>query len=162
MKRFAQLFLLLASILASYATPPPTPEPIHDAFARFQDSCPTQCDSLIKELRRRAAPAKDGKAKELFDGLERYLSNIRQDDISRLRRELTSKVEPRKLRESWRRLVVDIVGFRRVLDEFLVEAVVSKSLSIDEGLLARLREFWKQEYYFSWRFGHEAEEPDQN
>ncbi len=156
MKRFAFLSLLFVSNLASYATPPPLPEPLDEAFSRFRKSYPAQCEDLFREIQKRVPQSKDGKSKALFEGLERYLGNLSKDDIPRLERAISDKTKPKELLLALNFLVTDIVGFRRSLDEFVIEASAGKSLLIDDVLLSKLRDFWKEEYHYSLRFRDDA------
>jgi len=136
------------------ATAPPPIEPFDQAFARFSASYPSNCEDLSREVVSRLTPDAQAASKETIAALNRYVQNIRGDDMHGIQRVLDG--ESNDILGSWcARLVVDAVGFRRTLDGLVIENMAKSKLRMDEELLAKLRTFWEQERHFSWRFGLE-------
>lgn len=154
MKRFI-LFLLLVSVPLLSRGSIPKPQPLPEAFADFQKVYPSRCEELLADIRTRIAGKKEKKVEEQFEYADRYRDNLRAD-ILEAQHAFADPKDPAVLAFTLHKICTDLVGFRRSLDALLIEASASKSLSVDDALLAKLRKFWEEEYYFSWRFGSEV------
>jgi len=155
MKRIHQWLFFLSIWLSVQATPPPSPEPLENAFKRFRQVYVAQCDDLVKEMRNRMPQPQDKHQIELLTVLEVYLRNVRSDDIPGVQRVIEHQSTDSLA--SWaNRMTGDTVGFRRVLDELVIDGLANKRIIVDDSFLVKLRSFWKEEAYYSWRFGDEA------
>ena len=154
--RISVMLLALTIASVAYGTLPPPPEPIKEAFRRFEEFHIPQCERLLSQLRSRLSRAEIDRHKQAFDGLDRYLSNMRHDDVYGLRRAIEDQAS--SAIPYWSaRTVTDIVGFRRVVDQVIVEALASGALKADDHFLEVLRAFWESERAHAWRFSREAD-----
>jgi len=149
------LFLILKLVLPTYATVPEI-EPIDLAFGRFCKELVPQYDELSRELRTRLSKDGQQSAAENLDVLVRYSRNINADDIPGVQRTLSDGGDD--VVATWfRRLAGDLIGFRRTADRLLVESLAKNQLQVDKAFLDKLKKYWDDEEYFSWRFSHEAD-----
>jgi hypothetical protein len=148
----AFLVWILTILTCSLRATTPIIEPLNDSLARFEKSYPARCDYLLRELRHRIhQPA------ESFAVLDHYLSNIREDDLPRLHNALAAGQRSKAILACLDRLVADLAGYRRTLDELLIDSVAAHKIVLDQELLADLHKFWDDEYYFTWRFHEEVQ-----
>jgi hypothetical protein len=138
--------------LAMDATPP-NPESFDTAFDRFATTYIQQCEEIMREL-----PVNYAEREKDFEVLSGYLNNVRADDISGIRRCLKGDVNDTRDMRFWLRgLNTDIIGFRRVLDQLIIINLANNKLRLGEELQEKLKKYWKDERYYSWRFGYEAD-----
>lgn len=154
--RAAIIVLVLGIASHAYGTPPPPPEPIRDTFLRFSEGHIPQCERLLQDLRSRLSPAAVARQEKMLAALDRYLSNMRSDDVYGFGRALSESASSAVPYWSGR-IVTDVVGFRRVVDQIIVESLAAGDLRSDGKFLEALRAFWESERSHAWRFGLEAE-----
>lgn len=147
------LFFCVASL--AYGTMPPPPEPIKDTFLRFTNDHIPQCERLLRELRNRLTPAAAERQEEMLAALDRYLSNMRGNDVHGFRRALDESA-PSAVSYWSRNIVTDMSGFRRALDQIIIESLAVGDLRSDANFLESLRIFWESERVHAWRFLLEA------
>lgn len=147
--------LLLIPFTRAFANTPPALQPIDQVFARFVASYPTTCEQMARDVRSRLSPDAQKDSQDALAALDRYVQNIRGDDVNGIQRVLDGKSSD-SLPGWCARLVEDVVGFRRTLDVLLVENLAKSRLQMDDELLKRLQTFWAEERHFSWRFGVEV------
>jgi hypothetical protein len=154
-KRALVICILMAATLTLCATPPPPIEPFEQTFSRFSANYPGMCEQLSREVRSRLTSEAQTDAIETLAALDRYLQNIRGDDIHGIQRVIAG--QSKDPLASWcDRLVRDVVGFRRTLDQLIIENMAKSRLRVDGSLLTSLQIFWEEERNFSWRFGIEV------
>jgi hypothetical protein len=153
MKPLVPLLVLVSATLVSFGSIPKS-RPLQESFADFQKAYPARCDELLAEVRSRLIPTKNKQIAERFEHLERYRDNLRADIIE-AQHSFTVPKDPAVLPFILHKICTDLVGFRRSLDALIIEASASKALIVDEVLLRKVRDFWEEEYGFSWRFGSE-------
>lgn len=156
MKTIATLLLILGFMQPLNATPPEI-EPFDQAFQRFCSEAMPRSDELLRELRVVLAQDKRKQTEETLGVLANYMRNIRADDIPGVQRAVQSRTDT-ALATWLRRLTTDLTGFRRTVDRMLIENLASNQLRLDGKLLEKLKQYWEDESYFSWRFNHEADQ----
>jgi hypothetical protein len=153
--RASLVVLVLGITSLAYGTPPPPPEPIQDTFQRFSSEHIPHCERLLHELRNRLSPAAVERQGKLLAALDGYLSNMRGDDVHGFQRAL-SEPAPSAVPYWSDRIAIDVVGFRRVVDQIIIESFAARDLRSDENFIELLRAFWESERGYAWRFGLEA------
>ena len=146
-----RIIIFLGLALAIKASPPNI-EPFDVVFERFATTYVLQCEEILREL----PVSYSGKDKD-FEGLTKYLNNIKEDDIAGVRRLIKENDDDVFDLPYWlRRLNTDIIGFRRVLDHLIIINLSNDNLKLSEQYKNKLEKYWKDERYYSWRFNHEA------
>lgn len=153
--RAAIAILVLGLAPLAYGTTPPPPEPIKDTFVRFSSEHIPQCERLLEELRSRLSPAAVKRQEKMLAALDRYLSNMRGDDVYGFRRALDESA-PSAVPYWSARIVTDVTGFRRAVDQIIIESFAAGDLRSDGKFLDSLRAFWESERGYAWRFAREA------
>lgn len=155
MKTIVTLVLMLGLMQALNATPPKT-EPFDQAFERFCREYMPRSEELLRQLREVFSQDNRKQTTERFEVLAGCTQNISADDITGIRRAVQSGSNT-NLAIWLRRLTTDLTDFRRTSDQMLIENLASNELRIDSKLLEKLKQYWEDESYFSWRFNYEAD-----
>lgn len=156
MKTITILVLLLGLMQPLNATLPKT-EPFDQAFARFSSEYMPRSEELLRQLREVFAQDSRKQTADTFQVLAKFTQNISTDDIPGIQRAVQSGSDAAVA--TWlRRLTTDLTGFRRIVDQMLIENLAGNGLRIDSKLLEKLKQYWEDESYFSWRFNHEADQ----
>ena len=131
---------------------PPAREPFGSALDRFATTYLQQCEEIMREL-----PVNYPEKDRDFENLSVYLRNIKTDDIPAIRRVLKEGKEAFDLPHWLRRLTTDIIGFRRVLDQLIIENLSNNNLYLERQFKAKLKKYWDDERYYSLYFNNEAD-----
>lgn len=155
--RLIVVWLAVVSLVPLVQATPPGIEPLDQAIDRFGKEHIPQYETLLHELRARLRQENREKTtKNPLDDLAKYVLNITSDDIPGIQRAIQSGSD--EALATWlRRLTMNLTGFRRTIDRLLVENQASNRLRLDESFLGKLKKYWDEEEYFSWRFSHEAD-----
>lgn len=156
MRTIITLLLVLGLMQPLKATPPKI-EPFDQAFERFCKESVPRTEALLRQLRLALSHDNRKQTAETLEVLAGYIQNITADDISGIQRAIQSGSDT--VLATWlRRLTTDLTGFRRTADRMLIENMASNELRLDGPTLEKLKQYWDDERYFSWRFNHEADQ----
>lgn len=156
MRTITILVLLLGLMQPLNATPPKT-EPFDQAFDRFSREYMPRSEDLLRQLRQVFSQDSRKQTADTLEVLAKFKQNISDDDIPGIQRAVQSGSDAAAA--TWlRRLTTDLTGFRRIVDQMLIENLASNGLRLDSKLLEKLKQYWEDESYFSWRFNHEADQ----
>lgn len=155
--RTITLLALLIGLMQPLKATLPKPEPFDQAFARFSSEYMPRSEDLLRQLREVFARDSRKKTAETLEVMAKFTQNISADDIPGIQRSVRSGSDAAVA--TWlRRLTTDLMGFRRIVDQMLIENMASNGLRLDSKLLEKLKQYWEDESYFSWRFSHEADQ----
>lgn len=156
MRTITVLLLILGLMQPLNATLPKT-EPFDQAFERFCKEYTPRSEELLRQLREVFSQDSRKQTKETLEVLAKFAQNISDDDIPGIQRAVQSRSDA-ALATGLRRLTTDLTGFRRTVDQMLIENLASNGLRLDSKLLEKLKQYWEDESYFSWRFNYEADQ----
>jgi len=155
--RTITILLLILGLMQPLNASLPKPEPFDQAFARFSSEYMPRSEELLRQLREAFAQDSRKQTAETLEVLAKFTQNISADDIPGIQRAVQSGSDAAVA--TWlRRLTTDLTGFRRIIDQMLIENLASNQLRLDSKLLEKLKQYWEDESYFSWRFNHEADQ----
>jgi hypothetical protein len=130
----------------------PKPEPFDAVFERFDKIFIPQCEEIMRDL-----PFDYPEKDKDFEILRKYISNIKADDIAGIRRSIGNSSGRSTDLPYWlRRTTLDIIGFRRALDQMLIINLANNNLHLNKQLQEKLKKYWDAERYYSLRFEDEA------
>lgn len=155
-RTIAMLLLVLGLMQPLEATPPKI-EPFDQAFERFGREGMPRSEELLRQLRVVFSHDTRKQTTETFEVLTKLMQNVRADDISGIQRAIQSG-SGTTLATWLRRLTTDLTGFRRTVDRMLIENLASNEIRLDGPTLEKLKQYWYDEDYFTWRFNHEADQ----
>jgi hypothetical protein len=156
MRTIVTLLLILGLMQPLKATPPKI-EPFDQAFERFSKEGLPRSEELLRELRVVFSHDNRKQTAETLEVLAKYMQNISADNIPGIQRAIQSGSDT-ALATWLRRLTTDLTGFRRTVDRMLIENLASNEIHLDGPTLEKLKKYWYDEDYYTWRFSHEADQ----
>jgi hypothetical protein len=147
------VILLLSFLLPLVATgTTPILQPLDEAVADFRRHYPNRCERVLASVEKQLGSSVSKPANDRLEHCRKYLENIRSELTGLARQPTPSQTDFHLFLD---RISTDLAGFRRSIDAALIEASVVSSFRIEANLRQQLRDFWEDEYYFTWRFRHE-------
>jgi hypothetical protein len=136
--------------------------PFELVFADCEENYPKLADELLREIRTRGRRQDDDRLQARIEFIDGIVTRIKTKHIVEVRRTLNAIPGSKDVTIVLERLNEAILESRQRFDRLLIEAATTKSLTLDEALLARIQAFWLGVDHYRSSFQRELQERRSN